>query len=590
MKRHTVRLILALAVLLGISTQQAVLAAPPVQTTAATTTLPSSSWVLSSLNGSLPLPGSTITLEIDKAGTLSGSDGCNRYSVPFTAKGSEVSIGAAGGDTGPAVGISTMMACAPAVSAQADAYMAALNSASRFQLVGDMLVLFDGTTVVATFVPVSQNLAGTSWQVIAYNNGREAVVSVLEGVEINAVFDDDNRVSGNAGCNDYFATYLTSDGSILISSIGSTMRFCSNPDGVMDQEAEYLAALQSAATYAIEGNNLEMRTASGALAIQATRILNIVIPEPEPGVPTGIATAPNGVNVRTGPGTNFPVIGVAPYGAEGEIIGRSADSRWWVVSVPSAAGGMGWVSADFVAVSNVEDVPIIASPAPPVIIVPTATPQPTATPRPAATATPAPRMSFSANPTTIQQGQCSTLTWNVENVQAVWVYPQGQPYQNFPRTGQGSEQVCPPTTTTYEMRVLLRTGAVEIQRVTVNVTPAAPTNPLNGTAWQVTGFNNGNNAVVSPIGGTTLTARFDASNVSGQGGCNDFSTSYSVSGSNIWIGMPAQGMMMCDQPVMDQEQQYLAALQSATTFQFDGNRLTLRRWDGATAVTFSRLQ
>ena len=49
---------------------------------------------------------------------------------------------------------------------------------------------------------------------------------------------------------------------------------------------------------------------------------------------------------------------------------------------------------------------------------------------------------------------------------------------------------------------------------------------------------------------------------------------------------------MCGDPagVMEQESEYLAALQSASTFQFDGNRLTLRRGDGATAVVFSRLQ
>ena len=180
----------------------------------------------------------------------------------------------------------------------------------------------------------------------------------------------------------------------------------------------------------------------------------------------------------------------------------------------------------------------------------------------------------------------------MENVQAVWVYPQGQPYQNFPRVGQGSEQVCPPVTTTYEMRVQMRDGSVQFRTVTVNVTPAAPQNPLNGTAWQVTGYNNGRDAIVSPLGGTTLTARFASSQISGQGGCNDFSGGYSVSGSNISIGALAAGMMTCTEPagVMEQEAAYIAALQSAATFQFDGNRLTLRRGDGATAVVFTRLQ
>ncbi len=50
--------------------------------------------------------------------------------------------------------------------------------------------------------------------------------------------------------------------------------------------------------------------------------------------------------------------------------------------------------------------------------------------------------------------------------------------------------------------------------------------------------------------------------------------------------------MTCTEPdgIMDQEAAYMAALQSATSFQFDGNRLTLRRGDGSTAALFNRLQ
>ena len=98
--------------------------------------------------------------------------------------------------------------------------------------------------------------------------------------------------------------------------------------------------------------------------------------------------------------------------------------------------------------------------------------------------------------------------------------------------------------------------------------------------------------MVSPLSGTTLTTRFAADQLSGNGGCNESAGAYSVSGSNISIGPLAGGMMACADPagVMDQEAQFQAALQSAATFQFDGNRLTLRRGDGATAVTYTRLQ
>lgn len=114
----------------------------------------------------------------------------------------------------------------------------------------------------------------------------------------------------------------------------------------MEQEQAFLAALQSAATFSIEGGpQLTLRTAADAIGVMMTRRVEIDLPEqaPEPSAPTGRVVGTQGLNVRTGPGTVFPVIGVARLGDEGEIIGRSADSRWWVVSVPSAPGGMGWV-------------------------------------------------------------------------------------------------------------------------------------------------------------------------------------------------------------------------------------------------------
>lgn len=573
MKPISLRIILVVASLLLLATVQPLLAAD--------SALGGTNWVLSTLNGQLPLAGSSLSLNLGEDGSATGSDGCNRFTTTFTASRSTISFEPAA---------TTMMACPPAVATQAEAYMAALTSANRYQLRGGQLILLDGNTALATFVAARDDLAGTTWLVTGYNNGREAVVSPLLDADIIINLDDANLISGNAGCNDFFAQVQATDGVIEIDSVGSTRRLCSTPAGVMEQEAEFFAALESAATYTIDGDFIELRNADDAIAVHMIRELEVDLPEPAPGVPTGRVTAPNGVNIRSGPGTNFPVLAVAPFGATGEIIGRSADSRWWVVAVASAPGGSGWVSADFVAASNAADVPVIAAPPPPVVIVPT--PAPTPTPRPQPTATPSAQISFTADRTTINQGECTTIRWSVENVQAVWVYPQGQPYQQFPRVGQGSEQVCPPVTTTYEMRVQLRDGSVQFRQVTVNVTPAAPQNPLSGTNWEVTGYNNGRNAVVSPIVGSTLTTRFTADQVGGNSGCNDFNGSYWVSGGNISIGALGGGMMACSEPagVMEQETEFRAALQSAVTFQIDGNRLTLRRGDGSTAVVFSRLQ
>ena len=96
---------------------------------------------------------------------------------------------------------------------------------------------------------------------------------------------------------------------------------------------------------------------------------------------------------------------------------------------------------------------------------------PNPTPTPPATQTPSPTIQFAADPSTINEGECSTLAWNTENVQAVYLYPQGEPWQNYGVPGTGTRTVCPSKTTTYELRVVKVDGSVEIRQTTVFVTP-----------------------------------------------------------------------------------------------------------------------
>ena len=95
------------------------------------------------------------------------------------------------------------------------------------------------------------------------------------------------------------------------------------------------------------------------------------IPAPPAGTASGVTMT--AVNLRSGPGTNYPVLAVAPMGAVGEITGKSADGGWWQVRVPTtvSADGFAWVSADWVYAFNTQNVPVVN---PPVAVV---TPQPT---------------------------------------------------------------------------------------------------------------------------------------------------------------------------------------------------------------------
>jgi hypothetical protein len=134
-----------------------------------------------------------------------------------------------------------------------------------------------------------------------------------------------------------------------------------------------------------------------------------VNPAPPPaGVPA--ATAVEYVNIRTGPGTNYPVLGVAAPGASGEVSGKSADGAWWQVKVPTTviASGLAWVSAGYVVTQNTDSVPVVEGPpAPPPV---ESTPPP-----PAATVSCQLVSQDPLDGTTISIGAPFTTTWVLQN-------------------------------------------------------------------------------------------------------------------------------------------------------------------------------
>jgi ABC-type amino acid transport substrate-binding protein/putative hemolysin len=94
---------------------------------------------------------------------------------------------------------------------------------------------------------------------------------------------------------------------------------------------------------------------------------------------------------------------------------------------------------------------------------------PTVAPPP--TQTPAPGIFFGVDRTQINAGECVVFNWNVTGVKAVYFYPDGQPYQQYGVPGQGSQQVCPQQTTTYDLRVVQNDGSVQLRQITINVIP-----------------------------------------------------------------------------------------------------------------------
>jgi heat shock protein HslJ/predicted small secreted protein len=115
----------------------------------------------------------------------------------------------------------------------------------------------DGSAIRRSLVAIlSQTsapaLAGPTWRLVTLE-GRDA----LAGVRVTAVFGDDSRVSGSAGCNAYFGRAAVSGEQLTVGLLGTTMMYC-GAEGVMAQEAAYHSALEKAKVYRVVDGRLQL--------------------------------------------------------------------------------------------------------------------------------------------------------------------------------------------------------------------------------------------------------------------------------------------------------------------------------------------
>jgi hypothetical protein len=154
-------------------------------------------------------------------------------------------------------------------------------------------------------------------------------------------------------------------------------------------------------------------------------------PSPTPlGPPFLIANTD--ANVRGGPGTVYPILGVLRESERADVVGQDQTRTWYVVVFPRSPDGRGWVWGQLVTLGgDTSNIPVIAAPPTPTFT-PTATWTPSPTWTPSATWTPSltptltptftatrgtsfPQPSISANPNPVTAGCDLTntvITWS----------------------------------------------------------------------------------------------------------------------------------------------------------------------------------
>src|SRR4051812_13930709 len=126
-------------------------------------------------------------------------------------------------------------------------------------------------------------------------------------------------------------------------------------------------------------------------------------------------------------------------------------------------------------------------------------------------------------------------------------------------------------------------------RNAILVYDAAPRNPLLGK-WIVDSYGVPPSTVQAVLPDTALDIAFGIGSVGGHAGCNSFSGTYGTNGNVVRVSQLATTRLACEQPVMDQETAFLAALQGVARIDSRGSQLSLEDRDGHLLVGLVRPQ
>jgi heat shock protein HslJ len=127
--------------------------------------------------------------------------------------------------------------------------------------------------LVGSISPVeAADLVGTEW-VLTSLNGE----GLIEDTSITLYFEE-AFLGGSMTCNGYgggpdSGKYVaTDDGALtVLRPLAVTVQLCSSPEGIMEQEAAYIEALQSVASYRVVDDRLEIENAAAETTLVFAR-------------------------------------------------------------------------------------------------------------------------------------------------------------------------------------------------------------------------------------------------------------------------------------------------------------------------------
>ncbi|MFZ0789060.1 MAG: META domain-containing protein [Chromatiaceae bacterium] len=206
-------------------------------------------------------------------GTMAGSAGCNRLMGTYTLEAERLGFD-------PRVS-STMMACPEPLMAQDQAVSTALAGVASYRHDAKQLELLNanGQPLLRFTALEPSPLTEQAWGLTEYNNGKHAMVSVLDATEITLELRDDGTLGGSDGCNRYMSGYTLEGQRLSIGPLATTRMACRGPEGAAEQAAAFARALETVTGYRIEGGELTLVTGEGQ---PAARFRALAVPAPVP--------------------------------------------------------------------------------------------------------------------------------------------------------------------------------------------------------------------------------------------------------------------------------------------------------------------
>jgi heat shock protein HslJ len=193
-------------------------------------------------------------------GKIVGSTGVNRFTATYKLEPNR-RITITMGETAKGAGTQEQML-------NEQQFLGALASAKSYAADEKALTLFSGTGLaVASFeANVALPLTGTTWKMLSFSNGKGGMSQPDGSSAVTVVFKSDGTLSGSAGLAGYHGKYTTSGSTLKLTS-PLVSQEAGGPNLAV-QDSSFLTALQKAASFTIEGNNLIIKDAAGAVAVE----------------------------------------------------------------------------------------------------------------------------------------------------------------------------------------------------------------------------------------------------------------------------------------------------------------------------------